>query len=1101
MRPGLSSRIRYASIIAAAFGLAVFGLTTVQADHDPGGSAIDIIAFDMDVAGNTATHVETIEDCVSLSAIGQTAVVDLVADQIPAYGIGGFETNVLYNPAVVKVAAVQGSLLLAASGASGITSYSNAVPDTDGNFRASFLDSSVNYESGEGVLLRLTFEAVGTGKATLSTADLEYGLPFPNIYAPDTSSFDVTQNIGGTISVGTACSSAVDLQASPPGISSAASAGLGAPFNVVVSGSVQNNGPVSPVNADTTVTLNTPSDCTAAGGNQHSIQDQSLSVGSPLAINETFSVTCTSPSFHSFTATIAVVLDDPSASESATGNNQATSPTATTAIVATADLAVTSVSVTTSQVTATPMSGASFTLTATIGVTNNGTAGPVAASGLASPVMPADCTVWSSNDPEAFTVQPGASQTVNAVVAFHVRCATPGDHVLGLSASVVANDVHVVDASGNNSGSGSASFPFKVASCGPDPAPGGINPSPALLALIQQLTAEGTPVPEAFKLQIDCQFEMIFSDSGNSPTDDCPVGVPERPCGVSFPLALDLVGGSPAGRATAQLNPIGIVFAPLELDWANDTEVTNGSVSGSGSYAIRTDAGLLPQNVSCSIDASFATTMGREGGILGNVPESNLGSDFGNPNVWPNNLNAEKALVEDSFANPITGAPGVTLWSRTIVPLQVASLKINMNILTWKVTDPAFIALTGAGWVIVPFPGDVVNPDAPGTIGGNPDADDPPAPLSPLHYCMPHHVTLSFNGMAGGTVFLSCTSAGGLDPFGWVLVDPDATNVKGDDGQRSDTSTCSVDTDGDGLGSTSETYWGTNPANVDTDADGINDGPDNCKVTPNVSQADYDSDGVGDACDPDIDADGTANASDLCPLTVVGAPADANGCSKAQVDSDGDDVCNPSAPSTGPAPCTGSDLCPNTAAGDAVDPVAGCSKAQVDGDGDDWCDPGAPSTGPVPCTRTDNCPTVANPSQANADGDSYGDACEHPNCLTIVNHWTVPDGDSDCDGYPNTTPGAPYPFRAPESVIGTLAANKCAATPVTDDEPGTDAWPVDFNDNQLVNGADILSFNPHFGSTASGGGSYNVRWDLNANGIINGADILQFNPFFGKRCA
>jgi len=28
-----------------------------------------------------------------------------------------------------------------------------------------------------------------------------------------------------------------------------------------------------------------------------------------------------------------------------------------------------------------------------------------------------------------------------------------------------------------------------------------------------------------------------------------------------------------------------------------------------------------------------------------------------------------------------------------------------------------------------------------------------------------------------------------------------------------------------------------------------------------------------------------------------------------------------------------------------------------------------------------------------------------------------------------------------------------------------------------------------------------VRWDLNANGIINGADILQFNPFFGKRCS
>lgn len=149
------------------------------------------------MAGNTATHVETIEDCISLSAVGQTAVVDLVADQVPADGMGGFETDVLYNPAIVKVTAVQGSFLLASSGSSSISSFSNTVPDTDGDFRTSFLDSSTSYESGEGILVRLTFQAVATGKTTLSTADLSYGLPFPSVYSPDTSQLRWLQRFKG----------------------------------------------------------------------------------------------------------------------------------------------------------------------------------------------------------------------------------------------------------------------------------------------------------------------------------------------------------------------------------------------------------------------------------------------------------------------------------------------------------------------------------------------------------------------------------------------------------------------------------------------------------------------------------------------------------------------------------------------------------------------------------------------------------------------------------------------------------------------------------------------------------------------------------------
>jgi len=60
----------------------------------------------------------------------------------------------------------------------------------------------------------------------------------------------------------------------------------------------------------------------------------------------------------------------------------------------------------------------------------------------------------------------------------------------------------------------------------------------------------------------------------------------------------------------------------------------------------------------------------------------------------------------------------------------------------------------------------------------------------------------------------------------------------------------------------------------------------------------------------DTDGDGISDTSDLCPGTAPAAPVDGVGCSDAQVDSDGDTVCDPGAPSVGPSGCTGSDNCP-----------------------------------------------------------------------------------------------------------------------------------------------------------------------------------------------
>jgi hypothetical protein len=217
----------------------------------------------------------------------------------------------------------------------------------------------------------------------------------------------------------------------------------------------------------------------------------------------------------------------------------------------------------------------------------------------------------------------------------------------------------------------------------------------------------------------------------------------------------------------------------------------------------------------------------------------------------------------------------------------------------------------------------------------------------------------------------------------------------------------------------------------DPDLDGVGSCVDNCPAAANAGQqnAVHPATFAGDACE-DPDADGIVDASDACPN-------DGNN------DSDGDGICN------GPS-------------------------FQ------------APKTG-----ATDNCPTVSNATQENADGDEYGDACEQPQCVTVVNHWAVPPGDGDCDGFTGTN----------ETFLGTLPANKCAATSTPDDESPPNAWPADFNDDQVADLQDVLKFNLVFGSLAINGPPYSARFDFNEDSAIDLQDVLQFNAYFGRSCA
>ena len=130
------------------------------------------LAIDADPTGNSDTSLGPQDSCISVSQ-GDTFEVDVTITDV--IDLLAWEASFTYDPEVVQVTDRDVDLFQAADGDSTIFDVSQSTPDSDGMYGLGAVDTAdpVAPDSGSGVLVRLTLEAVGPGASPLALPALD----------------------------------------------------------------------------------------------------------------------------------------------------------------------------------------------------------------------------------------------------------------------------------------------------------------------------------------------------------------------------------------------------------------------------------------------------------------------------------------------------------------------------------------------------------------------------------------------------------------------------------------------------------------------------------------------------------------------------------------------------------------------------------------------------------------------------------------------------------------------------------------------------------------------------------------------------------------
>ncbi len=204
-----------------AVAVAAFVAATVSASSSQAGW-VDA-GLDMDTAGNAARTVGNIQSCAAVEP-GGTLDIDFWVTGAPPQptagsesgGVSGFSYNLHFDPTVVKVTAVDNRFMIVDEGDFVPFEVIDAKPENGpqgdplpavtGNLRVDFADISPNREGGDGVLSRITLQAIAAGSTELTLKDDQYdNYPAPSILEGNGDLNFVNRVYNGRVAVGGSC--------------------------------------------------------------------------------------------------------------------------------------------------------------------------------------------------------------------------------------------------------------------------------------------------------------------------------------------------------------------------------------------------------------------------------------------------------------------------------------------------------------------------------------------------------------------------------------------------------------------------------------------------------------------------------------------------------------------------------------------------------------------------------------------------------------------------------------------------------------------------------------------------------------------------------